>query len=234
LHSHPYLLCRQCSRHSLLPPLSRTALPPSVQRAGAAPWARAPSSTSGQLPAAAPPPMADLPSPPRLIPTRPSYARDCCSTWPLLHFFPRSAPSAADSHGQTGPSPARRLQQPWRPSLLPFFFLKQSVPSLLSISLELKCREPHPSSPQRSVPSSLRVPCSTASRKPAPLPLFFHAPHFFHGKPVGSPLPSAPMVSLSMAGALRSASARLPLPVVQHLATKVFPAAPPHRCAIGV
>jgi hypothetical protein len=39
-----------------------------------------------------------------------------------------------------------------------------------------------------------------------------HDPFSSMEKPAGSPLPSAPMVSLSMAGAPRSASARLPLP----------------------
>jgi hypothetical protein len=54
----------------------------------------------------------------------------------------------------------------------------------------------------------------------APNPSSPACPHFFHGKPVGSPIPSAPMVSLSMVGALRSASARLPLPAAQRPATK--------------
>ena len=47
-----------------------------------------------------------------------------------------------------------------------------------------------------------------------------HDPFSSMEKPAGSPLPSAPMVSLSMVGALRSASTRLPLPAVQRPATK--------------
>jgi hypothetical protein len=205
LHSHPSLFP---NRHFLF----SLSLSSSWQRAG--------SST--------PSPMADLPSPSRLIPSRASYARDGCSTWSLLHFFSSlcslgrwqpwldqplssSAPPAAMA---SFPPP---LLLPQASSALPYApaGLLCPAPSLLSISLELKCREPRPSSPQRSAPSSLHVPCSTTSRKPASLPLLFPAPHFFHGKPAGSPLPSAPMVSLSMVGALRSASARLPLPAAQ-------------------
>jgi hypothetical protein len=64
LHSHPSLFP---NRHFLF----SLSLSSSWQRAG--------SST--------PSPMADLPSPSRLIPSRASYARDGWSTWSLLHFF---------------------------------------------------------------------------------------------------------------------------------------------------
>jgi hypothetical protein len=90
-------------------------------------------------------------------------------------FFPRSAPSAAGSHGWTSPSQARHLQQPWRPSLLPFFFLKQAAPFPMLQPASSAQRPPSSLFPLSSsagsrallLHSALRPPPCTS---PAPLP----------------------------------------------------------------
>jgi hypothetical protein len=94
------------------------------------------------------------------------------------------------SAGSQRPSPARLLPSHGAPVLL-----SNSAPSLLLY-------------PWCTAPSL----CPPGALPPCAQPFSLQCPHFFHGKPAGSPLPSAPMVSLSMAGAPRSASARLPLP----------------------
>jgi hypothetical protein len=144
-----------------------------------------------------------------------------------------SASAPASGHGVQvpgvsfhAPSPSTRLpghrcfSSPWPSSPRP--------PSP-SASRHSRSTTSLPHSPSHAIPLPPQKLGAQAppSHGAAPLLSFPWCPHFFHGKPVGSPLPSAPMVSLSMASALCSASARLPLPAAQVLATK-FPLQPHH------
>jgi hypothetical protein len=137
-------------------------------------------------------PMVDLPSPPRLLPySLSSYARDGCSTWPLLHFFPRSALSAAGNHGWTYAPCARR------PSRLPSMARHGSSHGALlpNVGVLLPFSVPSPN----LLAASTMEPSSFSAAAAAPLP----------SAPLWCAAPSPP---LNAAG--RTAPLAHPLPVL--------------------
>jgi hypothetical protein len=136
--------------------------------------------------AAAPPPMVDLPSPPRLLhlgraPMPGTTAPlDRCSI-----FSPRSALSAAGSHGATPllllstPQNSQRVgaSSPWTPTRL--------VPRLCSSPWSRFCAELRVGARHGRI-------CPLHGRPllfPVPSSLYPARPIFFHGKPTASPLP---------------------------------------------